>query len=321
MVDAAPDARRPVDAQAADAGPRDAGPAPSDAKLTVFALAGGHTVRGEVVAVYDHNRWWHDAGPELTWAVFRPELFEPYPDDLSLGFVSSLSVEALSAEPWPAGRPTYRAVLREQRILVPSLPLSGTVMVTTGNDSYHLEEDGYGQFAWDLVLTDEHGLRHTGDGLANEDHRVWGAEVRLPSTGWVVEVARSYPDNEPGGYTDDAGNNMVGVHLGGSFYLYLLHLQQGSVPEQIQQDRWLPAGTVVGRVGNSGISLEPHLHMAVLWYDEHGEAPRSWGVPAELTGVWAAPAPRGPWTHHDFLVPTSGTWLADDRPEPEPPGE
>jgi dihydrolipoamide dehydrogenase len=72
----------------------------------------------------------------------------------------------------------------------------------------------------------------------------------------------------------------------------------------------LEIGTYLGRVGNSGTSLEPHMHVVVLWYDP--DAGRYWSVPAEFAGIHAADGPVGPSTPHDFVSPGSGTWIASE---------
>ena len=80
-----------------------------------------------------------------------------------------------------------------------------------------LEEDGFGDFAWDLTYTDPAGGTqvYKGTGLANTDYFIWDAEVLLPTGGTVVEVERGAPDNTPGSYPPTATNNLVGVHLFG----------------------------------------------------------------------------------------------------------
>ena len=184
-----------------------------------------------------------------------------------------------------------------------------------GNEGYHLEEDGYGNFAWDLVLTDDKGARYTGFGADNEDYRVWGADVVLPTGGTVVEVVRDAPDNGPGSYPADAVNNMVGIWLGGQYYLYLLHFQQYSIPASVRVGAELPAGSFVGKVGNAGVSLEPHLHMTLMYYDMDPAGSsgsiRTWSIPGEWRSMWSADSPTGPATLHDWLVPGTGQWIDD----------
>ena len=280
-----------------------------------LTLADGSLVQGEVVTMYDHRLWW-DASEQSTRALFDPAAWAPWPDDRSLRFVSDLDI--LSEEQISlGGAAPYEESVREQGVSIQAMPLDvdGPALVIMGNEGYHLEEDGYGDHAWDLVLTDPDGRRFTGTGAHNADYRVWDVPVRLPSPGVVVEIVRDAPDNFPGAYPEGAVNNLVGVWLGGQLYLYLLHFRQGSIPEDLEVGQALRAGTVLGRVGNSGVSLEPHLHLTVMYYDthpvgEHGTV-RTWSVPSQWSGMWSASSPQGPATQQTWSQPATGTWIDD----------
>ena len=270
-----------------------------------LAVRNGSSVSGEIVAIYDHSLWWDAPSTEWTYGLFRPALLRPYPSDRSIATVSSLDLVGAAPAPATTG---YRDALRSQGILIRSLPIEGAYVIT-GHESYHQEENGYGDFAWDVVQMDASGARWAGAGTANEDYLVWDEAVLLPSAGCVVEVVDEVADNIPGAYVPGSLNNLVGVHLFGSYYLYLLHFRQHSIDSGVVVGACLPQGTYLGRVGNAGASLEPHLHLTVLWYDAEAAPPRSWSVPSEWSSVYWADTPDGGRAYADFLVPTSGTWL------------
>ena len=125
----------------------------------------------------------------------------------------------------------------------------------------------------------------------------------------MVDAIDTYPDNIPGVFDVELPNNLFGVHLGGQFYLYLLHLREGSIPDDIALGDTLDAGTVIGRVGNSGVTVEPHLHLTVYWFDANADPPRSWSVPSEWADLDTAPSPSGPIVHHEYVVPVSRSWI------------
>jgi hypothetical protein len=284
---------------------------PSDAALDAplfLELQGsdGGVNSGEMVATYDHVRWWDEPADIITYGLFSPNAFATFPDDRSFEFVNSDDLIAMTDEPLSAGVTRYRTFLRQRGIALEASPLDGVALVLTGHDGYHLEENGYGDFALDFVITDGDGRRNTGEGSLNEDYLIWDAEVYLPIDGYVVDVVRDAPDNEPGVYPDDAVNNMVGLHLQGAFYLYLLHFRQ--VAETVTAGATLFRGTSLGRVGNSGVSLEPHLHVVLLWYDERES--RSWSVPFELARIYLADSPQGPASFQEFARPEGGTWAS-----------
>lgn len=293
----------------------DAGlPEPDPPPFATMKLLDGEEATGEWVATYNHNYWWNDAGAELTFALFDVGQLAQYPDDRSFRFVSSNQVQSIELLPWPADRLTFRDALRLNDLSLDSV-MPGVAHVITANDGYHLEEDGYGDFAFDVVLTDEHGARFTGDGSKNEDYLVWDAEVTCPTTGIVIEVERDLEDNDPGGFALNAPANRIGISVGGSFYVYLYHFRKDSIPDSIEVGSTLFVGAPIGQVGNSGMSEEPHLHVAMLWYDETADEPRSWSVPVEFRDVEVASTPSGPFVLHDYFEPQSHSWI---RPRSAP---
>ncbi len=271
-------------------------------------LASGETIIGERIATYDQSVWWTDPTDEILIALFDPTRWADYPDDDSIRIVAESQIVATEFVTLQGA--SYVGFLRGEDMVIPQPPLDGVSWVITGNAGYHLEEDGYGNFAWDLVKTDEAGSRYTGYGADNTDYLVWDDPVYLPVPGTVVEVVRDAPDNTPGAYTPDAINNLVGLWMGGHHYLYFLHFRRNSIPMNIQIGEVLPAGTLLGNVGNSGITLEPHLHMTALYWDdsEPGDE-RYWSVPMEWKDLWTSTETSGA-TLQDFGAPNSFEWIA-----------
>ena len=273
-----------------------------------FELQSGDRVTGELIAVYDSARWWNP-GDGLLYAVFDPERFAPYPNDRSIRFVWATEVRSIERTSRAVPGASYRQFLRDNQIVFRQPPLTDTSYVITGNESYHLDEDGFGDFAWDVERTDDAGRRFTGSGLQNEDYLVWDLPVVSGVAGEVIEIVADGVDNEPGAHPPigAAVNNLVGIALGGSYYAYYLHFRENGVdPALAVGDRVAP-GDVLGRAGNSGVSLEPHIHVVLLWYDV--EAERSYAVPAEFADVLVAPTPTGPFDLHEYHVPATGEWL------------
>jgi hypothetical protein len=278
-----------------------------------WTLEDGGVIEGELVASYDPTLWWNPVpGPLL--AAFDARAYAPYPDDRSLRFFSEADVASVVDIEAPAGEPSYRDFLRDNDMVFARPPLTETSFVITGNETYHLEEDGFGDFAWDVERTDATGLRYTPPGLANEDFLVWDEPVLSGVSGEVIEVVSSGADNTPGEHPGIgvAVNNLVGISLGGSYYAYYLHFRQDGIDPAVVVGAQVSVGDVLGRTGNSGVSLEPHVHMVLLWYDV--DAGRSYSVPAEFSDVAVGTSPAGPFVVEPHHVPSSGEWLRAPAP-------
>jgi hypothetical protein len=112
----------------------------------------------------------------------------------------------------------------------------------------------------DLLKLGAYGARATG--LLPADparYAIYGDPVHAPCDGRVVSAQDGAPDMPPPqpDRTRMAGNHVLldcqGVHV------LLAHLQRGTV--RVQRGEWIGAGAVIGLVGNSGNSNEPHLHI------------------------------------------------------------
>jgi hypothetical protein len=204
--------------------------------------------------------------------------------------------------------------------------------VLTGNAGLHRTENGMSNFAWDLVRAndDRTTLHPLASGTENPDFLVWNEPVRLPMAGTLFEVDPDQRDQIPckernatPACTDQLhpNGNMVGVQVAPSLFLYFLHLQAGSIPfarcsrppegscPPDVDGLFLPRGTEIGRVGNSGLSVEPHLHMSLLFFDAVNG--RSWGVPIEFHNTFLRAEPGAAAEFHEFSQPAPNVWLAD----------
>jgi len=137
-------------------------------------------------------------------------------------------------------------------------PFYGAWTVAQGFNGPHTHRAPW-QHALDLVIS-ESGTTHRGDGTRLEDYYCFGAPVMAPVSGTVAALCDDLPDNRPG-ETNTAQNwgNHVLIRTGTGGYVMLAHLRRGSVSPALGQ--WIIAGEPLGACGNSGRSLQPHLHL------------------------------------------------------------
>lgn len=106
------------------------------------------------------------------------------------------------------------------------------------------------------------GRSHARDGAALEDYYAFGQPLLAPADGIVTSVVDVYPDQRIGtvNLKHQEGNQVV-VDVGTGHYVVFAHIMRGS-PRVEVGDR-VRRGQAMARVGNSGNSDQPHLHLQV----------------------------------------------------------
>ncbi|MFQ5740741.1 MAG: hypothetical protein ACE5JX_17195, partial [Acidobacteriota bacterium] len=160
-------------------------------------------------------------------------------------------------------------------------------------DHHHRNASG-NRFAYDISTKrwDEDrelwtSLKEGGKSDVNEDHLIWGRQVRSIGHGAVVACRRAYPDNPADEILSSDANYLKIQYTDNLWYssereyVSFLHLQQNSIPEDLcplacpedNEDCDVDTegvivdpvevvfGQPLGLVGNSGHSSAPHLHL------------------------------------------------------------
>ena len=158
-------------------------------------------------------------------------------------------------------------------------PLRGTDWVAAngpGNSSAHrralIPVEGMGhiaqRFAIDWVQRGDDGSTFTGDRLVNKNYHAYGTDVLAVAEGVISATKDGIPENVPGANSravpitlETVGGNHVIINLGGGRYAFYAHLQPGSLRVKVG-DR-VKKGQLIGLLGNSGNSTEPHLHFHI----------------------------------------------------------
>ena len=124
-------------------------------------------------------------------------------------------------------------------------------------------------YAVDLLKLDPEGRLVDGDDRVVENWHAYGEPVYAPADGQVVEAVDGLPCRPIGeGDQVHPGGNHVLIAIdvaadvdGDSRQVMLAHLVAGSVA--VEEGAYVTSGALLGRVGNSGNSEVPHLHLHV----------------------------------------------------------
>jgi len=116
-----------------------------------------------------------------------------------------------------------------------------------------------GTWAYDLIRVDQTLSPSKLDAKKKENHYVWNAPVLSPLAGKVSRVRDDGIDHEP--YAKDMGRSNTVVIEGGGAVVVFYHLRQGSA--KVKPGDNVEVGTPLARVGNSGGTNYPHLHLHV----------------------------------------------------------
>jgi hypothetical protein len=149
------------------------------------------------------------------------------------------------------------------------------------------------RFAVDWVRLYDDGRTVRGEPLDNNSYRAFGANVLAVDDGIVREVLDGIPENVPDPTArvvpitpKTLVGNYVLLDIGGGAYAVYAHLQLASV--QVKAGDRVRKGQVLGRVGNTGNSSEPHLHFHIV---DRPSAIDAEGVPYALESFLLELAP------------------------------
>jgi murein DD-endopeptidase len=170
------------------------------------------------------------------------------------------------------------------------------------------------RFAIDWVRLRDDGKTFHDDEKDNKNYLAYGNDALAVADGVVTEVKDGIPENIPGINSravpitlETVGGNHVILDIGGGHFAFYAHLQPGSLRVKLADK--VRRGQVLGLVGNSGNSTEPHLHFHI----ENGSSPLgAEGLPYSLASfevvghgwTWKPADATGPAEAHKNEIPT-----------------
>ncbi len=161
------------------------------------------------------------------------------------------------------------------------------------------------RFAIDWVRINAGGTTFTGDAKDNKNYRAYGSDALAVADGVVTEVKDGIPENVPGINSravpitlETVGGNHVILDIGHGRYAFYAHLQPGSL--KVKLGDHVKRGQVLGLVGNSGNSTEPHLHFHL---SDANSPLGSEGIPYALESFETKAKADAPPVKHKLEIP------------------
>ncbi len=124
------------------------------------------------------------------------------------------------------------------------------------------------QFAVDWVKLGRNGATFAGNPAKNTSYFAYGSEILSAGNGQVVSVLDDIPEYVPNAppvvslTVDNIGGNHVVVDMGQGQYAFYAHMIPGSI--RVRPGDRVQRGQVLGLLGNSGNSSQPHLHFHMM---------------------------------------------------------
>jgi len=306
-------------------------------KFARIEVVSGQVYTGQIVGVYNEAKFMWTPTMYSTIVVFtcsnENTVLEDFNvlagQDPAIFSLSSSNIVSITLVGCPSNLVEYQFYMRKHGHVFHSTPAEGESWILRAWDSYHTWEDGRGNYAWDLGALHPTMLSYQGLGTKNEHFGVWGKNVRLPMEGKIITAVKKEFDNIPdlkaaidlednpeggnGVKLQEKPHNLIELQVGGDssqFMLRIIHLMQDSIPEDIKIGVTYPTGTLVGKVGNSGTTLVPHLHVVWGFTDKNK---RFWALPIEWANVshrillgYPTGYEYGQYHHHQYAYPKSG---------------
>jgi murein DD-endopeptidase MepM/ murein hydrolase activator NlpD len=138
------------------------------------------------------------------------------------------------------------------------------------------------RFAVDWEQLDDEGRVYRGSGTDVTSYNIYGKDVLAVADAKVASVIDNLPNQVPGKMPtnipiEQADGNSIVLDLGGGRYALYAHLKPGSI--NVHAGDTVKLGQTIALVGNSGNTLEPHLHFHVM---NHASPLASNGLPYEI---------------------------------------
>jgi murein DD-endopeptidase MepM/ murein hydrolase activator NlpD len=115
-----------------------------------------------------------------------------------------------------------------------------------------------------------------------EKYAIFNETIYSPCDGQVVEGIDFLPDIEPLSQPSTYGNYIM-IKMKNNVFIRMEHLKQGSI--MVKTGETVKSGQAIARVGNSGMTDVPHLHIQAMTGMDFNSAK---GLPIIFDGKYPA---------------------------------
>ncbi|MBH5322361.1 M23 family metallopeptidase [Aurantiacibacter sediminis] len=199
---------------------------------------------------------------------------------LSGAYFAAMNVRALSAAQPPEGTINMQFPLEAGRYAV----TQGGAAPPLQNPNGHAGNPSQ-LYAYDIVALNSglHSQTQYLDWSELEFREMWDRVVLAPCSGTAIWVRDGLEDSPTSDDERPAGN-VVGIECDG-IIVNLAHLRNGSV--LVSEGDQIEAGQPIGRIGSSGRTIDPHLHIHAERGPFKGDFSDNEAVPISFDGAFA----------------------------------
>ena len=150
----------------------------------------------------------------------------------------------------------------ESECVILELPVRGAWLAGQAGATTITNGHSTNRYAIDILKLGPDGRFFKGDLSAVTDFYSFDEPVYAPANGTVTQVVDTLPsDSLDIMDRENSGGNNIIIDIGNRKYVYFAHLRRGSIV--VGKGQTVTTGMLLGRVGNSGYSTLPHLHMHI----------------------------------------------------------
>ncbi|MFC2132982.1 M23 family metallopeptidase [Bacteroidota bacterium] len=149
-----------------------------------------------------------------------------------------------------------------EECVILDLPIKGTWLVGHAGASELTNPHTSNKYAIDFLKLGDDNRFYKGNEESVWDFYSFDSPVYSPVTGRVTEIV-NHLESDSLGIPDreNLGGNYIVIDAGNNKFVYMAHLRKNSIVAKVGQD--VESGEYIARIGNSGNTTFPHLHIHV----------------------------------------------------------